>query len=204
MRVKLLLTLALLYFAQDIGLSWQFKRRFSKTASFIGKNAPDSVQKYFGKAVHLTLIYYLLIFIYLITDFDFWGLISNVSILDKTPFQIAGFALAGVFLLLMILTRLNLGSSWREGLDYDTTDDLVTNGFYRFVRNPYFASLMGFQFALILIAPNAIMICSFVQSAVLLGLQTRLEEPFLQQKYGQQYIEYQEKTARFVPKISTK
>jgi len=48
------------------------------------------------------------------------------------------------------------------------------------------------------------LICSFVHSAVLLGLQTRLEEPFLQQKYGQQYIEYQEKTARFFPKVSIK
>jgi len=202
MKLLSFLILGFLYFAQDIGLSWWFQRKFARDDNSIGKNAPDDLQKYFGRVVYFTLVYYFLILIYLITDFDFWGLISNVSILNKAFFEITGFILGLVFLMLMALVRLNLGSSWRKGLDYNTTNNLVTGGLYRFVRNPYFTSSLVFQFSLILLIPNAIMICSFVQSLVLLGLQVRQEESFLQEKYGEQYTTYKETTGRFLPKIS--
>ena len=69
------------------------------------------------------------------------------------------------------------------------------------MRNPYFTFLLGFQFALILVVPNAITICAFLQSAILLGLQVRQEEAFLEQKYGEAYRAYKERVGRFLPKL---
>lgn len=189
--------LALLYFFHNIFLRWLFKRKYVKNDTYIGKSAPNEVQRYFGNAIYFTFCYYLIIFIYLCTDFDFWGLISNVYVLDKPVFHWIGFIVGIVALLMMTIARLNLGECWRIGLDYQSKDDLITTGFYKYIRNPYFLFLLWFQFSSILIVPNAIMIGSYIQSALLLGLQIRQEEIFLADKYGNVYLEYKAKTGRF-------
>ena len=193
------LVLAILYFCHDILLRWLFQRKYAKKDSYIGKRAPDAVQRYFGNAIYLTLVYYLVILIYLFTNFDFWGLISNVYLLDKPAIHWIGFISGLLFLGLMTLSRLNLGGSWHIGLNYQTKYDLVTYGFYKYIRNPYFLFLLCYQFSLILIVPNAIMIFSFIQSSLLLVLQVQHEEIFLQEKYSEKYTQYKMKAGRFVP-----
>ncbi|NPV93161.1 MAG: isoprenylcysteine carboxylmethyltransferase family protein [Firmicutes bacterium] len=200
-RLTMFLSLALLYLLHDRIMSSRFKRRYGKAENFLGKNAPNEIQRFFGRAVYLTMIYYLLVFIYLITGFTFWGLISTITLLDGIVFQLLGFSLGLLFLLLMTKARFNLGSSWRIGLDRNTADYLVTTGFYRYVRNPYFFFLMGFQFSLILVVPNAVMLFSFIQSLLLFNLQVREEEQFLFEKYGDDYSTYQKDTGRFFPRL---
>jgi len=204
MNLKLVffLILFLLYFVHDICLSLLFKGKYKKEDDFIGKNAPDEVQKYFGKAMYIIMAYYLLIMVYLITGCDCWGLISDIALLNNPGIQIGGFLLGILSLLLMTLARLNLGASWRVGLDHSTIDNLVRHGFYRYSRNPYFTFLLFFEGSLILISPNAVMICAFIQSVLFLGLQVRQEESFLEQKYGEPYRAYKRETGRFLPKYS--
>jgi protein-S-isoprenylcysteine O-methyltransferase Ste14 len=191
-----------LYLLHDLGFSFVFKRRFHKQEDFLGKNAPDAMQRFFGRAVYLVLFYYLLVLAYLIFNFNFWGFISGISVLNKTLVQVIGFAFGVIFIALMSLARLNLGSSWRVGLDLKTEDPLVTDGFYRFTRNPYFTFLLGFQFSAILVVPTAVTIFAFIQSFLLLSLQVRQEEPFLHDKYGDKYDEYRANTGRFLPLIT--
>lgn len=73
---------------------------------------------------------------------------------------------------------------------------LVTEEFYKYMRNPYFTFLLSFQFAIILISPNAIIIFTFIQSYLLLNLQVREEEVFLNEKYGESYIKYKNRVGR--------
>lgn len=204
MRLQLVFSsiLLALYLLHDLGFSFVFKRRFHKQEDFLGKNAPDAMQRFFGRAVYLVLFYYLLVLAYLIFHFNFWGFISNISVLNRTFVQVIGFAIGVIFLLLMSLARLNLGSSWRVGLDLKTEDPLVTDGFYRFIRNPYFTFLLCFQLTVILVVPTAVTIFAFVQSFLLLSLQVRQEEVFLHGKYGDEYDGYQAKTGRFFPMIT--
>lgn len=156
------------------------------------------MQKYLGKSFYLIITYYILIIIYVISGFNFGGLISNIS--GNYTIQITGFVLSLIFLVLMTIARLNLGSSWRMGLDNKTKDKLVNTGFYKFMRNPYFTFLLGFQFSLILIIPNAITILAFIQSYILINLQIIEEEKFLALKYGESYTLYKNSTGRFFPK----
>lgn len=115
--------------------------------------------------------------------------------------KINGFVLGIIFLVLMTAARLNLGSSWGVGLDYNTKDELITSGFYRYMSNPYFTFLLSFQFTIILISPNAIALFAFIQSYLLLNLQVREEKVFLQEKYGEEYVKYKNKVGRFMPRI---
>jgi len=194
------LIMLVLYLLHNLFLTIYFKRKFKKDDYFIGEKAPSELQKFFGKSFYLIIIYYILILVYLFTGFDFWGLISNISIVNTPVFKISGFLVGIIFIILMTAARLNLGSSWRVGLDPNTEDKLVTTGFYRFIRNPYFTFLLCFQFSLILIIPNAITIFAFIQSYILINLQIREEEGFLRKKYGESYISYKNSTGRFFPK----
>lgn len=201
MNLELLffLILLVLYLVHNFSLTIYFKRKFKKDDQFLGENAPNEVQKFLGKAFYLVIIYYVIILVYFLTGFDLWGLVSNISIIDLPIIKIIGLILGIIFLVLMTLARLNLGSSWRVGLDYETKDKLVTDGFYNYMRNPYFTFLLSFQFTLILISPNAIVIFAFIQSYLLLNLQVREEEGFLQEKYGEEYIIYKSRVGRFIP-----
>lgn len=199
MKLIFYLILFLLYYTHDFGMSFRFSRKYHKTEDFLGKHAPSETQRFFGLAIVLVMGYYALTLIFLITGFSFWGLISEMAALNTPLVQTIGFAVGILSLLLMTLVRLNLRSSWRVGLDHATTDALVTDGFYRYIRNPYFAFLLAFQFSLMLISPSAITLGAFIQSALLLGFQVRQEEQFLQEKYGAQYEAYRAATGRFFP-----
>jgi protein-S-isoprenylcysteine O-methyltransferase Ste14 len=203
MSLTFFLILAIAYFIQNAAMSAWFKRRFGRAENFITANAPNDAQRFFGVAIYITMLYYLPVAIYLATGFDFWGLFSLMSPLNTPLWQVTGLALGLVALLLMTLTRLNLGSSWRVGLDYTTTDALVTTGFYRTIRNPYFTFFLGYQFALALVAPNALSLGAFIQTTILLNLQTRFEETFLIEKYGAPYLTYKQVTGRFLPKLTS-
>lgn len=192
--------LLLLYIVHYSGMSWLFKKRQNKNDDFIGKNAPNEIQQFFGRAMYLIWGYYLIVFVYALTGFTFWKLISEISFLSEQKIQIGGFVLSIIFLILMTMARLNLGSSWRVGLDYESTDALITHGFYSRIRNPYFTFMLAFQAALIFVSPNALMIFAFIQSRILLGLQARHEEVFLLEKYGDEYSVYKNQTGRFFPK----
>lgn len=169
--------------------------------NYFGAKASSELQKFIGKTFYVVLIYYGLTVVYLITGFNFWGLISNISIIDSPLINSIGFVLGIIFLMLMTLARLNLGGSWRVGLDNDTKDELITEGFYQYMRNPYYTFLLSFQFSIILVSPSAITIFAFVHSYLLLNLQVREEEAFLQKRYGKDYIEYKGSVKRFIPKI---
>jgi protein-S-isoprenylcysteine O-methyltransferase Ste14 len=204
MRLLFFTVLFFLYFTHDIFLSWRFRYRYSKAENFLGNKAPDNIQAFFGKAEYVIVLYYLLVGVYLFSGFSFWGLISDISILDGAVFQIPGLIFGILFLFLMTLSRMNLGSSWRVGLDNQTTDKLVITGSYRFVRNPYFLFLLGFLFSLILVVPNAVTIFAFIQSLILLRFQVIQEEQFLEEKYGRSYLLYKGETVRFIPGLSSK
>lgn len=76
----LFLILAMLYFLCDLYMSRRFKREYRKKEYFLGKEAPDDMQRIFGKAAYLSMFYYLLVLAHLASGFDYWGLISSISI----------------------------------------------------------------------------------------------------------------------------
>jgi protein-S-isoprenylcysteine O-methyltransferase Ste14 len=204
MRLVFFIVLFFLYFLHDIFLSWRFRYRYSKAENFLGDGAPNNIQAFFGKAEYIVILYYLMVGVYIVSGFSFWGLITDISILDGPAFQILGFILGVLFLFLMAFSRMTLGSSWRVGLDNQTTDKLIITGFYRFVRNPYFLFLLGFLFSLILVVPNAVTLFAFIQSSILLRFQIIQEELFLEEKYGRSYLLYKGETGRFIPRLSSK
>jgi protein-S-isoprenylcysteine O-methyltransferase Ste14 len=105
-------------------------------------------------------------------------------------------ALAGTY-----RAQLDMGRSWRVGVDTAERTDLVTGGMFRYVRNPIFSFMALFATANALAVPNAATATGAVLLVAGVNVQTRLvEEPYLQEAHGQAYSDYVEKTGRFLPR----
>jgi len=81
---------------------------------------------------------------------------------------------------------------------YGADDGLITNGLYRYSRNPqYVASILGFAGGgLANGGTQAIILCGLAILVYIIMPFT--EEPWLQQAYGDVYLDYKRRTPRFL------
>lgn len=106
-------------------------------------------------------------------------------------------------LALMVVAQLDMGSSWRVGVDDTARPGLVTGGLYRFSRNPIylamFVSLAGFA----LLMPTWPTLAGLAIGMAGIQNQVREEERYLQRAYGDAYAAYARRVGRFVPGLGT-
>jgi protein-S-isoprenylcysteine O-methyltransferase Ste14 len=101
-------------------------------------------------------------------------------------------------LLLLLLSLVSFGRSFRVGIDVDHPDKLVTMGMFAFSRNPIY---VGFAFVLLgqfLIFPNWVLLIYLVAGIWLFHRQVLREEEFLRKHYGQEYAEYSKHVRRYL------
>jgi len=81
---------------------------------------------------------------------------------------------------------------------YGADDGLITNGLYRYSRNPqYVASILGFAGGgLANGGTRAIILCGL--AILVYVIMPFTEEPWLQQAYGDVYLDYKRRTPRFL------
>ncbi len=90
-------------------------------------------------------------------------------------------------LVIMALSLIAFGRSFRIGIDVDNPDRLITSGIFAISRNPIY---VAFAFVLIgqfLVFPNWILLVYLVGGIWIIHRQVLREETFLQQHYGQEY-----------------
>jgi protein-S-isoprenylcysteine O-methyltransferase Ste14 len=143
--------LFVLYFLSDTFLSNYYQKKYKKNQDHVYKNPSNETQRFLGQSIRLMQFIYIILLVYHLLDFDFGGMIALIEIINIPVIWISGFSLGVCFIGLSIASRLTLGSSWRVGIDKSTNDKLITKGIYKLIRNPFFASILGFQLSIILI-----------------------------------------------------
>lgn len=113
---------------------------------------------------------------------------------------IAGFGLLGLGLLLTVVAQLQMGGSWRVGIDGRPTE-LVSGGMFRLVRNPIYTGVLCMLVGLVAAAPSPWTVCFLVNTALLLAVEVRLEEAHLESLHGAAYRSYASKVGRFIPGV---
>ena len=107
-------------------------------------------------------------------------------------------------LVLLVTAQLELGASWRIGIDPAARPGLVTSGVYALSRNPIFLAL------LVIVAGYMLLIPTFLSAALLAGgylgtrLQIAAEEAYLVRAYGDEYRAYARRVGRLVPRIGVR
>lgn len=112
----------------------------------------------------------------------------------------AGWALMASSLVVTLLAQAQMGASWRVGID-DRPTALVTRGLFAVVRNPIFSMMLVMLAGAVLVAPCPASVALWLGSALVISLQTRLEERHLAALHGASYAEYAARVGRFVPLI---
>jgi protein-S-isoprenylcysteine O-methyltransferase Ste14 len=122
--------------------------------------------------------------------------------LDGGMVHATGVALFAAGLAGTLWAQLAMGDSWRIGVDHDTRTALVSQGPFRWVRNPIYTWMTFASAGLVALAPNWLAVASFVALLIALEIQVRVvEEPYLLRTHGESYRRYATDTGRFVPGI---
>lgn len=174
--------------------SWLHRRRTGSTGfvGFSGRSA--SPEWWAGRLFALAVLV---------------GLVAPVAgllWLDPLPplrqpwLHITGAVIATIGILLTLLAQLDLGSSWRVGVDPGERTELVTTGAFALVRNPIFSAMIVTAGGIALVAPNVVALLGFVALLVAVQLQVRVvEEPYLLATHPRAYRAYGTRVGRFVP-----
>jgi len=119
----------------------------------------------------------------------------------STVKDVAGIVLTASGIALAMWARFYIGSNWSSAVTVKVGHELVRTGPYRWVRHPIYAGILlaligtGLSRNHIAVLPG-IALCwlGFL-------LKSRMEENFMRQTFGEQYVEYCETVGALVPKV---
>jgi protein-S-isoprenylcysteine O-methyltransferase Ste14 len=128
--------------------------------------------------------------------------VAPVAVLHAQWLQISGIVVAIVGIFATVYAQLDMGDSWRIGVDPGETTTLVRTGVFGWVRNPIFTAMIAFGFGIALVTPNLVAIAGFLLLVATIELQVRIvEEPYLTATHGDSYRDYLAHVGRFVPGV---
>ena len=106
--------------------------------------------------------------------------------------------LAVLALILTAVAQYDMRESWRIGIDSNTNTPLITSGLFRYSRNPVYVGLITSMLALLLLTPNSFTLFYLIMGSMVIQIQTRLEEAYLDKIHGEPYMEYKSNVRRFL------
>lgn len=170
------------------------------TAKQIGKN-PLVFPK--DDSAYALLGFYFKIFIVVLFAFTLaYGCSHSVYVymskLQNSYLLAAGFVVWIFALVWTLIAQKQMSKSWRIGIDAAEKTELVTTGLFSYSRNPIFLGMLLSLLGLLLIVPDAFTLMFFVVGFILMDVQIRLEEEYLQRMHGSAYNSYKEKTRRWI------
>ena len=104
-------------------------------------------------------------------------------------------------LLLQATAMLDLGASWRIGIEEKARPGLVTGGLYRFTRNPIFLALIAVLAGYTLLVPTLLSALILLGAVFAIRQQISEEEHYLLRTYGEGYRAYARRVGRLLPGI---
>jgi len=115
--------------------------------------------------------------------------------------RFTGAVLVLVATVVMVLAQLDLGASWRIGIEEAARPGLVTDGLYRFSRNPIYVCMLAALVGFALLLPNWLSLVLVVGGVAGVRQQVGEEEVYLTRSYGEAYRSYARRVGRFLPGI---
>lgn len=113
-----------------------------------------------------------------------------------TEIRIAGIAIGVIAVIFFALATITMKNSWRVGIPEEKTA-LITNGIYKWSRNPAFVGFDLLYISICLIFFNIPLVVVSVFAATMLHLQILQEEEHMLKTFGKEYEEYKTHTLRY-------
>jgi protein-S-isoprenylcysteine O-methyltransferase Ste14 len=177
--------------------SWEQRRRTGSTGFKGISGRPGSAEWFAGVGFVAALAAAVVAPVLQLT-----GVVSPVGVLHEPWIQTTGIVIAVVGIAATVYAQVDMGDSWRIGVDPNETTTLVRSGVFGRVRNPIFTAMMTFGFGIALVTPNLVALAGFLLLVATIELQVRIvEEQYLLTVHGDTYREYLAAVGRFVPGV---
>ena len=129
------------------------------------------------------------------TWFDFANYIA------PAPMNIIGIVLAGLGILGLVRSHLDLKKQWSPIVELQDQHELITKGIYRFARHPMYLSIFTLSIAQLFLLNNWVAgPIGIIGFTLLYFSRIDKEEEMLRDHFGQKYEEYCQLVGRLMPK----
>lgn len=112
--------------------------------------------------------------------------------------RFTGFCIAGIGDIFFLISVTYMKDSWRAGIPEKGKTKLVTDGIYKFSRNPAFVGFDFMYIGILLMFFNIGTLLFSLFSIVMLHLQILQEEKYMAKTFGEEYLEYKKKVFRYI------
>ena len=158
----------------------------------------DNAHDYIGFVMKILIaLLFIAVFIYSFSDKAYQYLVP-ISYLMKEVFMTVGLILIHLSLLWISVAQYQMSNSWRIGIDENNKTELITKGLFSYSRNPIFLGMIISVTGIFFILPNAITFFLMLSTYIVIQIQIRLEEKFLEKQPGQEYLSYKQTTKRLL------
>lgn len=185
------------YFA--VAFFWRSYRVWKRTGVnpyVLGKT--DNAHDFIGKIFRLTSGLSVVVVILYAASIRLYQYLTPIIWLQQPALRWCGLILLTLSLIWIIIAQVQMGNSWRIGIDANRQTALVQHGLFRLSRNPIFLGMRVNLLGFFLVLPNAVTLLVCVLGEVLIQIQVRLEEEYLRQVHGKNYENYCRQTRRWI------
>ena len=126
--------------------------------------------------------------------------VLSIFLVKKYPIaeiRIAGIVIGVIAVVFFALATITMKNSWRVGIPEEKTS-LITNGIYKWSRNPAFVGFDLLYLSNILMFFNIPLVVVSVWAVVMLHLQILQEERYLASAFGAEYLAYRRRVLRYL------
>ena len=142
--------------------------------------------------VSLKITTYLLLFLQIISILFYSGGTHRLL-------QITGVIVELLGVVMFIISVAEMKDNWRAGVQREEKTNLVTSGIYSISRNPAFLGFDLMYIGILLTFFNWLLCVATAFAVFLFHLQIiNVEEDFLLETFGREYIEYKKKVCRYL------
>jgi protein-S-isoprenylcysteine O-methyltransferase Ste14 len=124
--------------------------------------------------------------------------VDSAVFASGVPARVVGVVLLTAGLGFFIAALVSFGSSWRIGIDKNRPGSLVTGGVFGTSRNPVFFGMDLYFIGTFLLHPTWAFLALGSVFIVGVHFHIREEERFLLEKYGDAYVTYKSRVARYL------
>lgn len=126
---------------------------------------------------------------------------AMIPLTNGRPSAIAGYVLYALSIVLGAFSSRRMRDSWRVGIVDGDRPELIREGMFAVVRNPYFLSYYLMFAAFVLIRPSVVGAVLAVAAVVCYHRMVLREEAFLTELHGDTYRAYRRSAGRYLPRL---
>ena len=115
--------------------------------------------------------------------------------------QVIGAVLIIGGVILFAVAQLNLGGSWRIGIDEGSKPGMVSSGLYSISRHPIYLGFLTVFTGYAAMLPTPLSLVLLLAAYVGFRTQASAEEAYMLRTYGEPYRDYARRVGRFLPGV---